>query len=209
MNRLRYLIMITVLSSIVNNAVSQADGKIKMKLNYNIGMPVGDFKNSYLNKTSYNGAGGEIFYFFNPKVALGLNIGYQSYYQKYPRQTYKTSDNQNISAVLSNTVELMPVMVNGTFTPLSVGSSRVRPYVSAGAGITLVNYRQFYGEFSNGNASTSLAAQAGAGAMFSFGKNRTSSLQLGANYNYASYNNNGLKSLNTLGLQVGIIFPLK
>lgn len=209
MYKLSYLIIMTVLIVIGNDASAQVNGKVKMKLNYNIGIPLGVIRNNYINKTSYNGAGGEIFYSLNSQVALGLNIGYQSYYQKYPRQTYKTSDNENISAVLSNTIELMPVMINGTFTPHSVNTSRVQPYLSLGAGITLVNYRQFYGEFSNGNASTSLAAQAGAGAMFSFGKNKISSLQVGANYNYASYNNNGLKNLSTIGLQAGIIFPIK
>ncbi|HEX8334550.1 MAG TPA: outer membrane beta-barrel protein [Segetibacter sp.] len=209
MKTLRQLIIIAVFSLAVNYASAQADGKVKMKLNYNVGLPVGDFKKDYISDPSFNGASGEIFYSINPKVAVGLNIGYQSYYQKYGRQTYKTGDNETISAVLSNTVELMPVMLNGTFTPLANSTSRVQPYVSVGAGLNLVNYRQYYGEFSDGNASTSFGAQAGAGITVPLGKTRTNSFQLGATYNHTPYNANELKNLSSVGIQAGIVFPLK
>jgi hypothetical protein len=209
MKTLRHLIIVTIFSFVVNYASAQADGKVKMKLNYNVGLPVGDFKENFISNPSFNGASGEIFYSINPTVALGVNIGYQSYYQKYGRQTYKTGDNETISAVLSNTVEIMPVMLNGTFTPLANSTSKVQPYVSVGAGLNLINYRQYYGEFSDGNASTSFGAQAGAGFMVPFGKTRTNSFQLGATYNHTPYNANELKSLNSIGVQAGIVFPLK
>jgi hypothetical protein len=209
MKTLRHLFIIAVFSFAVNYASAQADGKLKMKLNYNVGLPVGDFKENYISDPSFNGASGEIAYSINPKVSLGLNLGYQSYYQKYGRQTYKTGDNETISAVLSNTVELMPVMINGTFTPLGNSTSRVQPYLSVGAGLNLVNYRQYYGEFSSGNASTSFGAQAGAGFTVPFGKAKTSSFQVGATYNHTPYNANELKNLNSVGVQAGIVFPLK
>lgn len=200
--------MFTMVSLFVNVASAQADGKVKMKLNYNVGMPLGDFRDNYISNRSFNGANGEISYTVNKGVSLGLNVGYQSYYQKYPRASYKTTQDQTISAVLSNTVELMPVMVNGTLLPLS-GAGKLQPYVSGGVGVNLINYRQYYGEFSEGNASTAFAAQAGAGVMMPLGKNKASALQVGATYNYTPYKNNGLKNLNTLGVQLGIVFPLK
>ena len=209
MKTLRRLTIMTIFSFVVNYASAQADSKVKMKVNYNVGVPVGDFKNSYISKPSFNGGSGEIFYQFNPKVALGLNIGYQSYYEKHPRQTYKTGENETISAVLSNTVELMPVMLNGTFSPLSGTSSAVHPYVSLGAGLNLVNYRQYYGEFSSGTVSAPLTAQAGAGFMVPFGKTKSSSFQLGATYSHTPYNANELKNLNNVGVQAGIVFPIK
>jgi hypothetical protein len=103
----------------------------------------------------------------------------------------------------------MPVMLNGTFTPLANSTSRIQPYVSVGAGLNLVNYRQYYGEFSSGNASTSFGAQAGAGFMIPFGKTKTNSFQLGATYYHTPYNANELKNLNSVGIQAGIVFPLK
>jgi hypothetical protein len=209
MKTLRHLTIITVLSFFVNYASAQAENKLKMKLNYNVGMPIGDFKDNYISNPSYNGGSGEIFYSINPKFGVGLNVGYQSYYQKYPRQTYKTGENETISAVLSNTVEIMPVLINGTFTPLAATGSKVQPYLSAGAGLNLVNYRQYYGEFSDGSASTSFGAQAGAGILVPFGKQKTSSFQLGTTYNYTPYNTNQLKSLNSVGFNAGIVFPIK
>lgn len=209
MKTLGQTLMIAMFSFSVTLAAAQSDSKVKMKLNYNIGLPVGDFKNSFVSDPSFRGATGEIFYSFNPKFSLGLNVGFQSYYQKYGRQTYKTGENETISAVLTNTVELMPVMVKGTFSPLANNSKNVQPYVSAGAGLNLVNYRQYYGEFSNGRASSAFTAEGGAGLMIPIGKLKSSSFQLGATYNYTPYKENELQNLNSVGIHAGLVFPIK
>jgi hypothetical protein len=187
-----------------------SDNKLRMKLNYNIAMPIGSFKSDYIGNTSFNGAGGEIGYWFNPRVGLGLNVGYQSFYQKYARLTYKTGDNESISAVLSNTIEQVPVMLKGTFAPMANTTAKVQPYVSAGAGINLVNYQQYFGQFSNSDASSAFTAQAGAGFMVPFGSSlHNAALQVGATYNYTPYNKNGLSNLNNVGVNAGVIFPIK
>lgn len=194
----------------IGTYAQSGEGKLKMKLNYNIGLPVGTFKSNYISNSSFNGVNGEIGYWFNPKFGLGLNVGYQSYYQKYGRQTYKIDENQSISAVLSNTLETMPVMLNGTFAPLATSGAKIQPYVSVGAGVSMINYRQYYGEFSDGTASTSFAAQGGAGVMVPLGmKLNNAALQFGGTFNYVPYNKNGLANLNNAGVNAGIIFPIK
>jgi hypothetical protein len=186
------------------------EGKLKMKLNYNIGLPLGSFKSDFISNSSFNGGNGEIGYWFNPSIGLGLNVGYQNYYQKYGRQTYKVDNGETISAVLSNTIESIPVLINGTFAPLAKTAAKIQPYVSVGAGVDMVNYRQYYGEFSSGNSSTSFAAQAGAGFMVPLGtKLNKASLQVGGTFNYVSYKENGLSNLNNAGVNAGVIFPIK
>jgi hypothetical protein len=210
MKKISYLGLVFLFVFLSSASFSQTGGNVKMKLNYNIGMPVGNFKGNYISNTSLRGGSGELGYWFNPRVAAGLNVGYQSYQQKFARQTYKVEGNQTISAVLTNTVETMPVMVTGTFAPLANTSKTLQPYLSAGAGVNLVSFRQYYGEFSDGESSASLAAQAGAGFMVPLGaKLNNAALQLGTTFNYSPYKRNGLTNLNTVGFNAGVVFPLK
>src|SRR5688572_29743127 len=94
MKKLTKASLIVLFLVMTTGAFAQSNGKLTMKLNYNIAAPVGSFKSNYIGNTSFNGGSGEIAYWFNPKASLGLNVGYQSYYQKYSRQTYKLEGNQ-------------------------------------------------------------------------------------------------------------------
>lgn len=210
MKKLSYVGLIVLFLTISASSFAQTGGNVRMKLNYNIAMPTGNFKSNYISSTSFRGASGELGYWFNPRVAVGLNVGYQSHYQKFPRDTYKMGAGQTISAVLTNTVETMPIIINGTFAPLANTTNKIQPYVSAGAGVNMVNFRQYYGEFSDGEGSTSFAAQAGAGFIVPLGqKLNNASLQFGGTYNYTPYTRNGLTNLNTVGVNAGVIFPIK
>lgn len=211
MKRLSKVGLIILFGVLSTGAFAQSgDNRLKMKLNYNISAPVGSFKSDYIGNTSFRGGSGELSYWFNPRVAVGLGVGYQSYYQKYGRQVYHTGENESISAVLSNTVEQMPVLITGTFAPLANTTKKIQPYLSAGAGLNLVSFNQYYGEFSSGNSSSSFAAQAGAGVMLPLGSRlNNAAFQLGGTFNYAPYNKNGLKNLNNVGVNVGVNFPIK
>lgn len=210
MKKIIYVGMVLLSVFVTSTSFSQNNGAVKLKLNYNIAAPVGNFKENYISNTSFRGGSGEVSYWFNPRVAAGLSVGMQSYQQKFPRQTYKLQGNQTISAVLTNTVETMPVLLSATFAPLANTSKVVQPYLSAGAGVNLVNFRQYYGEFSDGESSASFAAQAGAGIMVPLGaKLNNAALQAGTTFNYAPYNRNGLSNLNTVGFNAGVIFPLR
>ncbi|MDB5192504.1 MAG: porin family protein [Segetibacter sp.] len=190
-------------------AQSNQSNKLKFEAGYNVSMPVGSFKEDYVSKTSFRGGYGAVNYHFNPRFALGLNVGYQSFYERFGRQTYKMDNNQTVSAVVTNTVELMPVLVKGTFFPMGNSTAKVQPYVAAGAGVNFVNYGQYLGEFGGNDFSTPLTVQGGTGVSVAFGKTKTSAFKIGANYNYVPYNRNELTNLNSVGVHAGITFPLK
>jgi opacity protein-like surface antigen len=207
----RVVILMTIFAVCILNISASAQNKLKMELSYNISTPMGSFKNDYISKTSFRGATGEISYTFNPKFSLGLQSGYQNYYQKFGRQLYKLDGNQTVSAVLTNSMDIIPVLLRGSFYPLGTNTSAiVQPYVSAGAGINLVNYGQYLGEFGGVQASSAFAAQAGAGIQIPLRKivNNTS-IKIGATYNYSSYNRNDISKLNSVGINAGVVFPLK
>jgi hypothetical protein len=108
-------------------------------------------------------------------------------------------------------MDIMPLLLRGTFYPMGAASeAKVQPYVSAGAGVNLVNYGQYLGEFGGTESAAPFAAQAGAGIVIPFGRkiNQTG-FKLGATYNYVNYNRNDITGLNNLGLNAGVVFALK
>ena len=199
-----------ILGSIISVSVS-AQNKLKMELSYNISAPLGSFKNDYISKTSFRGGTGEISYTLNPKFTLGLSSGYQNYYQKYARQVYKLDQNQTVSAVLSNSMDVVPVLLRGTFYPLAANATAaIQPYVSAGAGVNMINYGQYLGEFGGTQSSAAFAAQTGAGVSIAFGKrlNQTA-FKLGVAYNFCNYGKNDISQLNNAAIHAGVVFALK
>jgi long-subunit fatty acid transport protein len=192
-------------------AHAQSNDKWRMELNYNVSIPTGSFKTNEVGTTSFRGVSGGINYNFNPKFSLGLNVGFQSYYEKLDRQLYKGEGNQTISAVRTNLIDIMPVLLKATYFPIAgTSNSKLQPYLSAGAGVNMVNYQQFYGEFGGSEYAVPLALQAGAGVAVPLGVSGTTSLKLGATYNYSGYTKNDVNTkLGNVGVNVGLVFPFK
>ena len=207
----RVLIFMTICATCIIGMSASAQNKLKMELSYNISSSLGSFKNDYISNTSFRGGTGEISYAFNSKFSAGLSSGYQNYYQKYGRQVYKLDGNQTVSAVLTNSMDIVPVLLRGTFYPLGASATAiVQPYVSAGVGVNMINYGQYLGEFGGTESSTAFAAQAGAGVSIPFGNriNQTG-IKLGVTYNYSNYNRNEISKLNSAGVNAGVVFGLR
>jgi hypothetical protein len=156
------IIMVTFAAGFISVSATAQD-RVKMEIGYNISGPLGSFKSNYVGITSFRGITGEISYAITPKVSVGFHSGYQSFYQRLGRQLYKTDENETTSAVVTNTMEVLPLMVRGTYYPQGGSTSSIQPYISAGAGVNLVNYSQYFGQFADNQASLPIAAQAGAG----------------------------------------------
>lgn len=209
MKRIIVIVAALFLASTANNVFAQSN-RVKLNLGYSIAAPLGSFKNDFINNTSFRGATGEISYLINPKFSAGLSTGFQNFYQKYGRQVYHTPNNETISAVVTNTMEIIPVLLKGTFNPMGTQASFIQPYVSLGAGVNLVNYRQYLGEFPGNDASVNFAAQAGAGVLVPFSKsNNQTGIRLGATYNHGAYKRNNIENLNTVGVNAGVVFNLR
>ena len=207
----RVVLLMIVFAACMISISAFSQEKFKMELSYNASVPFGSFKNDYIGKTSFRGGIGELSYTFNPKFSLGLQSGYQNYYQKYGRQVYKLDGNQTVSAVLTNSMTIVPLLLRGTYYPMGTNPAAVvQPYVSAGAGVNLINYGQYMGEFGGTDASTAFAVQGGAGIKIPFGdKIKQNGIKVGATYNFCNYNSNNISHLNNLGISAGVVFGLK
>jgi outer membrane protein W len=200
-------VILAVSAFILSLAANAQKGTLQLNLSYNYSMPAGAFKSDLVNDNSPRGGRGSIMYSFSNRLSAGLESGYQDYYQKYSRELYALPGSQDVSAVLSNSIQTTPVLLKAQYFLLPTAA--VKPYVSVGAGANLVNFRQYLGEFGSSSASVAFLAHGGAGVMVPFSQRRTTGVTIGASYEYAPYNKNGYHNLNTINLHAGVVFPLR
>ncbi|WP_170970939.1 outer membrane beta-barrel protein [Ilyomonas limi] len=209
MKQFRIIIGAALLLVIGSTAASAQSGQLKLDLNYNYSLPLGSFKSDLINQGSGRGFSGSLQYGINNKWAAGLGVGFQDYYQKYPRAVYQLDKTQSVSAVLTNSIQVTPIMAKGTFMPMG-GKGAVQPYISVGAGASLVDFKQYLGEFtSNSKTSASFVAQGGVGVNIPFGRLSASGIKIGADYNYVPYKNFGYNNLSSVNFHAGVFFPLR
>lgn len=209
MKYFRIIVAAAILLVMGNTDAKAQAGEMRVNLNYNYSLPTGSFKNDLINKGSGRGFSGSLQYGINDKIAVGVGLGYQDYYQKYPRAVYPLDKTQAVSAVLTNSVQISPAVAKATFTPAG-NKGFIQPYISVGAGAGFVNFKQYLGEFtSNNKTSVSFVAQGGAGVMIPFGRLSSSGIQLGADYSYVPYKNFGYNNLNSVNFHAGVFFPLR
>jgi opacity protein-like surface antigen len=182
--------------------------RLTINVNYNVAMPLGSFHDDFVSKTSFSGWTANILYAVSNKVSVGFGTGYQDFYQKYPRQVYKLNDGSDISAVMSNSIQTLPLLLLAQYNLLP--GKGIQPYVGVGAGGNLVMYKQYLGEFASSSSKFKLAVRPEAGVFIPFKKDNLSAagIQVNGSYNYMPYNSDGLDNLNNWGVGVGVRFPL-
>src|SRR6185312_6945876 len=182
-------------------------GSMKLDVNYNYSFPLSHFKNDLISNGSPRGFMANLMYSFTDQLSGGLSFGFQDYYQKYSRTIYHLSNTQDISAVLTNSIQTTPVLLKARY--FLNRTSYVKPYVSIGAGANIVDFKQYFGEFSNSMTNIGFRGQAGVGVVLRFSKTSTSGINIGATYDYAPYHKNGYKDLNSANIHAGIVIELR
>jgi len=163
------------------------------------------FKN-IVSSNSYRGFNAGILYGASDKISIGLATGFQDFYQKYPRQTYKLSDGSDLSAVVVYSIQTIPILaeVKYNFIP----TATVQPYAAIGAGANFIGYDQLFGEFGNKQAKVGFAARPEAGLHIPF-KKGGAGFTIGASYNIMPFHQDDFKNLNNIGVHAGISIPMR
>src|ERR1700722_12471335 len=87
---------------------AHAQDDLQLNIGDNVNIPTGGFKN-YVTNPAYKGfTAGPAFPLGSP-LSLGLNVGYNDLYQKYPRTQYSDGHGSSISAVVSNSIQMVPL----------------------------------------------------------------------------------------------------
>lgn len=115
----------------------------------------------------------------------------------------------DISAVVSNSVQVYPMMAKAIYLPLAEKENRLQPFFSAGAGGAMVSNRQLWGMFDVINSMNfSLAMSAGAGIQYALGSSKKTSLFASANYQFIPYNRYDISNLNSINIRAGVRLKL-
>lgn len=200
------IIFLSALGLFAALMVQAQKGETKLDIGYNVAVPTGSFKN-LVPSTSYRGFQASVLYGLSDKLSIGFGTGFQDFYQKYGRQTYKFSDGSDVSAVLTYSVQTIPVLAQAkyNFTP----GAAVQPYAALGLGGNIVAYNQLLGEFGGQQTKFGFAARPEAGIFVPFKKGGETGFALGASYNAMPFKQDDFKNLNNLGLHAGISIPLR
>ncbi|HVG13200.1 MAG TPA: hypothetical protein VM843_09360 [Flavisolibacter sp.] len=187
------------------SGVQAQKGITRLDLGYQVGLPVG-FKDN-ISKTSFRGLHAAVLHGLSSKVSIGVGTGFQDFYQKEPRQVYKLADGSDISAVLTNSVQTTPLLVQGKYEFAPEGA--VQPYAALGVGGNLIRYTQLLGQFGDAQAKIGFAARPEAGVYIPFRKGGEKGFRIGASYNLMPFEELGFKNLNHVGVNAGISIPLR
>ncbi len=205
-----YLALVFVFTSSVVYGQYERGVK-KINLWYNYAMPMGDFKNNYIGESSTRAASVELLWHLNPQLQLGLGGGVVNFYEKFPRQTFKLADGSDISAVMANNVQSVPVLATVVYSPLNNVEEipLLSPFLQFGAGIAMNQFQRYLGEFTNENLrKTQFAAKAGAGVKFSFGRYKQHGVLAGAHYNFTGFELPQAKNLQYITGGIGLQFAI-
>ncbi|MFC0771656.1 outer membrane beta-barrel protein [Terrimonas alba] len=187
-------------------SVAAQQGEVRMTASIAGATPMGQFKD-LVDKTSLRGVDISILYGVNDQLGIGLNVGFQDFYQKFPRGLYKLSDGSDISAVITNSVQTIPFLATARYNFMPGGT--IQPYVSAGAGGAAVLNKQYVGEYPNETNKISFAARPSAGVYIPFKKGGEVGLNLGVNYTFIPYKLDDISNLSYIGFTIGVGFPMR
>lgn len=203
---MKKLLIAIIAVSMFTIITSAQQGEVRMTATLSGATPAGHFKD-LVDKTSLRGVDIKILYGINDQFSIGLNTAFQDFYQKLPRAVYKLSDGSDISAVLTNSVQTIPVLATARYNFLPGG--RIQPYATAGAGAAGILYRQYIGESLNENNKLNFAARPGLGIYIPLRKQGEVGIDLGVNYTYIAYKQDDISNLSYFGLTLGIGFPMR
>jgi opacity protein-like surface antigen len=190
---------------LLNTTTLAQEGSLRLNMNYTVASPSGSFKD-YIEETSWRGWTANLLYGINDKISVGLGLGFHDFYQKYPRAVYDLQEGGEISAVLTNSLQTIPVLasIQYRFTP----NAAVQPYIGAGIGGNFIIYNQYIGEFSNATSDFGFAVRPEAGVYIPVGK-RDFGINLNGIYNYMPFSKHGLDNINSWGVGAGVRFNLR
>lgn len=199
------ILMAAPLLLLLSTGVNAQQGRFKVELNYTVGLPAGKLKD-VANNTSWRGGEIAFMYGVTDPLSVGLAIGTQDFYQKYPR-TVIHSEGQDVSAVVSNSIQTMPVMAKASMKLAPMGP--VQPFVSLAAGGNFIQYRKFYGEFVDSRYKFGFAAQPSVGVHVPFSRTSGAGFHIAAGFNYMPFKYNEVDGLHHGIIKAGISVPLQ
>lgn len=201
-NKIFFSLIVFLFSTLI---VKAQKGDNNFNISYNAAFPTGSFKN-IVSDNSFRGFTASILHGVSDNVSVGLATGFQDFYQRYPRQLYKLSDGSDLSAVVTYSIQTIPILaeLKYNFTP----GATIQPYAAIGAGANLIAYDRLFGEFGNKQAKIGFVAQPELGLQIPFRKGGAGFI-IGASYTSMPFKQDDLKNLNNISVHAGFSIPMR
>ena len=172
---------------------------------YSVGIPIGGFSD-IVEETSTRGWTASVLYGVSDQLSVGLAAGFQDFYQKNPR-TVLHNEGSDISAVISNSIQSIPVMLKAKY--LFTKDGTLRPFGALAAGANFARYEKYYGQFVDSYSKVGFAAQPEAGIYIPIGTYKKTGLEISAAYNIMPFQIMDTDNLNHLSIKAGVSIPLQ
>jgi hypothetical protein len=173
-----------------------------INFSYQMGFPTGDL-NEWMPENSFTGWDVEYKTMVTRNLAVGGHIGWQSFYKKYPRDTYEFPGGALTTTVFKYFYTIpMQAVVSYYFTP----EGFVQPFVSFDVGVNYNERRGEIGIYVIEDNSWNFSFAPEFGVTVPFGKFSTWGLTARAKYNYNVYDRDNFKGLAYINAIVGLTY---
>lgn len=171
-------------------------------VNWDIGIPLGGMTD-YISKTSLRGFSVNGQSYVTDKVTLGGTMQWNSFYEKYTRDTYTQPDGAITSTVWAK-LYVMPLLVNARYNFKPEGT--FRPYVGLGTGVYYIQQETQVGMYTDNRNNWRFGLNPELGLYYPFGMSDMA-LHVRVAYNQVFYNVEPIgSSLGFLDFSIGLAF---
>lgn len=171
-------------------------------INYNFSFPFGDL-HDFIPTNSYTGFDVDLKGMVSDHFAVGGLIGYQSFYKKYPRDTYYF-ENGALTSTIFKYYYTVPIRVVADYFINPTGY--VQPYIGLGLGVNYNERRLEVGFYSLEDKSWNFVLAPEAGVVIPFSKYSEWGFTIKARYNYQVYSRDNFSGLQYLDVGIGFAY---
>ena len=185
MKRIFLILAISLVCAGLANAQGYGnDMKQIYSINYQVNVPVGSSRN-FVSNMNFEGININWAYFVTGNVAVGLDLGYNNYHQKFSQRVYKPNENTAINAAQYRYTQTFPIkaQVKYFFNPYNM---MVKPYAGLGIGALSAGQHIVIQDFDAWNNNWGFLLSPEVGVLIPFGVGSDWGANITAGYNWST-----------------------
>jgi len=157
-------------------------------INYNLGWGAGAFKD-FISTVSYRGFSIDSRWFISNNFAVGGQLGWNGFYEKYPNKTYKF-DGGAATGIITTTFYNFTMTLDGYYYPMP--EAMIKPFIGVHIGPEYQTLAVQFGRVYSEDDSWQFLVAPEAGVFVQLGADSDVGLNLAVKYNYMSFKNTDL-----------------
>lgn len=194
----KYLLILIAALGFNLGVNAQGTSDVQLSLNYNIGIPMGEFSD-FISNPSFRGLNLQVDYYLNDQFSIGGYVGWNGFYQKKDRVSYLT-DNGALNGVRYNYLYQVPLYLKAQYILKYDGV--FNPYVAVGVGGHYIEQETYIGYIGFANEEWFFGAAPEVGALMMMGQSGWSFKAAGI-YHFTFYDRNNMSTIQNLGINLG------